>query len=409
MRKIAANYIFPVTSHPIKNGIIVIDDFGKIIEIIDNKGNLTETANVEFYNGVLVPGFVNSHCHLELSYLQNKIPTNIGLVNFIKYIASNRKHLSYDEELALESDFSMFKSGINVVADISNTVDTKFVKSNSKITYHTFVELIGLSDNLAENVFSEGIKTYDNFDFPKSIVPHAPYTVSRKLFQKINDFSRHCEDTKQSDKSAGLFHSIRNDGNVMSIHNQETESENLMFENGVGEMLDFVSYFENNFNEYIPTQKSSLKSYFPFISRNLNILLIHNIFTSENDIDFAENYSKNIYWCVCPNSNLYIQNRLPDIELLYRKKLKICIGTDSLASNLKLDILDEIKIIQKHFPSIPFNEILKWATINGANAINLYNNYGSLEVGKSPGILLLENFDFVNMNLKTETKVRRLV
>ena len=73
MRKIAANYIFPISSKPLKNGIVEVDDSGKIINIIDTKGDLRESAKLEFYNGILVPGFVNAHSHTELSRLREKI------------------------------------------------------------------------------------------------------------------------------------------------------------------------------------------------------------------------------------------------------------------------------------------------------------------------------------------------
>ena len=90
MRKISANYVFPITSEPIKNGIIVLDDNNTIIEIIDNGGELKETYNLEFYNGIIVPGFVNTHCHLELSHLKNTIVKGKGMPRFIECVQSNR-------------------------------------------------------------------------------------------------------------------------------------------------------------------------------------------------------------------------------------------------------------------------------------------------------------------------------
>ena len=76
MRKIAANFICPVNTDPIQNGTLILDDKGYVLDLLNDGGQFYERENVEFYNGIVVPGFVNAHCHLELSYLKNKIPQN---------------------------------------------------------------------------------------------------------------------------------------------------------------------------------------------------------------------------------------------------------------------------------------------------------------------------------------------
>ncbi|MDA3778703.1 MAG: hypothetical protein PF487_00480 [Bacteroidales bacterium] len=90
MRRISANYVFPVSGKALKNGIVEIDDEGIIRNIIDTHGKLNESRKLEFYNGIIVPGFVNTHCHIELSYLKNKIKKGTGLAEFIKQVAQNR-------------------------------------------------------------------------------------------------------------------------------------------------------------------------------------------------------------------------------------------------------------------------------------------------------------------------------
>jgi len=90
MRKLSAHYIFTGTGVVLVKGIIILSDDGTIIDIIDTKGELDEMANVEFYNGVLIPGFVNAHCHLELSHLQNVFPEKTGLPGFLKNVIEHR-------------------------------------------------------------------------------------------------------------------------------------------------------------------------------------------------------------------------------------------------------------------------------------------------------------------------------
>jgi cytosine/adenosine deaminase-related metal-dependent hydrolase len=104
------------------------------------------------------------------------------------------------------------------------------------------------------------------------------------------------------------------------------------------------------------------------------------------------------YFCLCPNANVYIENTLPNIEQFRNNNVHITLGTDSLASNTSLSIIEEIKTIQQYFPLIPLAEILQWATLNGAKALEMDNHLGSFETGKKPGIIVWNN-----------TQIKRLV
>jgi cytosine/adenosine deaminase-related metal-dependent hydrolase len=86
---------------------------------------------------------------------------------------------------------------------------------------------------------------------------------------------------------------------------------------------------------------------------------------------------------------LYIENELPNVQMFVENNCNIVLGTDSYASNNQLSIFAEIKTIQKHFPALPLETILQWATFNGAKAIGIEDKFGSLHVGKKPGIILL--------------------
>ncbi|MBN2662774.1 MAG: amidohydrolase family protein [Bacteroidales bacterium] len=383
MRKIAAHYIFPVTTKPLKNGIIIINDYGEIIEIIDTKGDLKETSSLEFYNGVIVPGFINTHCHLELSYLKGKIPMHTGHVEFIRQIVENIKTTEVDVDKIENAFLEMKKEGIVAVADISNREITSQIKQNNDIYFHTFIELADFFNN--ENIetqISVGKKLGKNF-IKKSIVAHAPYTCSPEFIVETAKLSR----------------------DVYSIHNQEVKSENEMYIKGSGEIFNLLKQ-RNPFSDFNITKKTALQSYLDKISRNdLNILLVHNIFTTEEDIKYAENLSENIYWTLCPKSNLFIQNKLPEIKNFIKNNCKITLGTDSLATNNRLSIIEEMK----NFTEFNFTEVLKWATINGAKALKINNIYGSIEIGKKPGLNLISNFDFKNNHLKKDSFVKKIM
>lgn len=395
MRKIAANYIFPVNGRPIKHGIVCLNDKGIITEIIDNKGEIKETAGVEFYNGVIVPGFVNTHCHLELSHLKNQTIPHSGMMGFIAQI--KQQHLLPSPKFATQTangDREMQKNGIVAVGDISNTAESFQVKEQSSIYYHTFIELFSTESAEADSLITQAQKLAEKIGNTGnySVVPHAPYSLSDKLFRLIMLESKRLK-------------------RPITMHNQETKSENQLFRNKTGSLYEGLSRRGVDYSEFLPTGQNSLPSVAHYFPDDLNILLVHNTFTTETDIDAIQNVvpTENLYWTFCVNANLYIENSVPDIPLFIRKKQNITIGTDSLASNHSLSILDEMKIIAKNFQDISFDEMLPWATINGAKALEIEKKYGSLETGKTPGIVLIEHFDFRNMHITPESRIKVLI
>ena len=107
--------------------------------------------------------------------------------------------------------------------------------------------------------------------------------------------------------------------------------------------------------------------------------------------------------------HIYIENEIPPANMLVEEGCEIVIGTDSLASNNDLSILSELKTLQFNFPDIPIGDLVKWATINGARALGEDAQFGSIESGKKPGLLLLQNVDLQNMKLLPESFVTRLI
>ena len=159
IKKISAHYIFPVSSKPIKNGIISIDENGKILKIENPKGNFKEIANLEFYNGILVPGFVNTHCHTELSHLKEKIREKTGLPDFVSQISKIRVSKEEIIKKAIKTaNQTMEFEGIVAVGDISNTNYSFETKKNSKIKYHTFLEVFSMDENKAELAIDKALK-----------------------------------------------------------------------------------------------------------------------------------------------------------------------------------------------------------------------------------------------------------
>lgn len=374
MRKFTAQKIYTNKGNPLQDAVVITDDQGKIMSIDPLTDH--DRTSVEFLEGILLPGFINAHCHLELSHMKGRVPTGTGLVKFIERVVSQRDS-SPDAILSAieEADKEMYDEGIVAVGDICNRPDTFACKDQSRIHYHSFVEMFDFwQDTLATKTFSEYEKVYTQLKNKpghlRSAVPHAPYSVSRTLFKLINELN------------AETVTSI-------SIHNQETQAEEEMFRNKDGDFVRLFEGFGFAFDHFEATGKSSIY----YALENLDVkhrhLFVHNTLTREPEVKTAGKMIRHCYWVSCPNANLYIENKLPDYQVFLNTGAKVCLGTDSLTSNWQLSILEEIKTICRYQSFVPQEEIIRWATINGAEALGIDDQFGSLTQGSTPGLNLI--------------------
>ena len=346
--------------------------------------------DIQNFEGILSPGFINAHCHLELAHMKNMIPAHTGLQEFVKQIVSLRKVEEHVIQEAIEkAESEMYANGIVAVGDISNTLDTLTQKAKHNLAYYTFVELYDLDPTRAQDKLNAGIeiqKTFEQNCIRASLVPHAPYSVTNNLWKLLSEhFGSH----------------------TISMHNQETPDENDFFKTKTGSFLGMYERTKVSLDFFEATGLSSLQSVLPIFKNANTSILVHNSFTSANDISAVKKQMPNTFWCLCPNANQYIEQTMPPIDLLRTGGANIIVGTDSYASNWSLNILDELKTIQKHNTQIPLDEMLGWATINGARALQMDKHLGSFEIGKKPGVVVIENV--VGENNLTNANSRRLI
>lgn len=387
MHKITADYIFTGNAAPIKNGIILIKKDGTIIDVINPKNSTLSFDNVKKYEGVICPGFINTHCHLELSYLKNKISQKTTLPGFVKELVQKRNNFSEEEKQAAinNAEKEMLQNGIVAVGDIANGNSTFQLKEKQNIYYHTFLEIFEIADELAKSAFDKVAElkaTYFN-NKQINIVPHAPYSVSKSLLKFI-----------ASQESA-----------IFTIHNQETDSEGAFFKEKSGKLYEQMAAFNPKVTTWESKKEGSLAHYLPYFKNATSLLLVHNTYTTKDDIAYAKQQSIPIYWCFCPKANLYIENTLPDFTLFENENCTI--GTDSLASNNTLSVLEELKVITENTP-ISLEKLIKWATYNGAKYLNIESQFGLIAKEKKPGINLLTNIDLEELKLTQDTSIEKL-
>ena len=338
-----------------------------------------------FYDGVIAPGFVNVHCHLELSHMKGMIPKHTGLIRFLKTIPFHRNDKSDEEKRQARKTAydELVMNGIVAVGDIANTTDCLDLRALDNLHVHTFIEALGFSDVNAARSFGFALKSYETYAeqptgqklLRQTITPHAPYSVSRSLFRMIDE---------------------HNKGGVLSIHNQESDEENKYYQNKDGGVKDLLAALSIDDTHFEPTGQTSIRSYLEWMSPGNPYIFVHNTCTSRQDVQYVKSKLREPFWCLCPNANVYIENRLPDIDMLNEEGVVICVGTDSLASNDQLCILSELVTIKEYFPHITWETLLTWATYHGAWALQMQDTVGTIAVGKKPGIIQLTGLDLTD-------------
>jgi len=362
--------------------VLVMREDGKVEGIVplENAGE-----DIEEVNGIVCPGFINAHCHLELSHLKDVIPPHTGLIPFLLDVVGKR---DFPMEVILDriekAEKEMYDGGIVAVGDIGNTDNTVATKKKSKIKWNNFVEVLSFSDAMSATRLAEYSMVLQSFNdaavaleedhFKSALVPHAPYTISDRTFKEINRLTP---------------------GAVISMHNQEHPAEDELYRTGGGDYLPFLNIFGFDASPFPVTGKSALRSCLPHFNNRQRMLLVHNTFIPESDIDFAIDYAREhlsgLHFCLCVNANRYIENRLPPIKMLIEHGAHLVLGTDSYSSNWQLSIAEEIRTIRTSFPEIPLTTVLQWATINGAQALGRDDSLGSFEKGKQPGVVEIDD------------------
>ena len=392
MQRINAKYVYTLTdSEPIRNGFVEYDEDGTVLRT----GVCPEGAEVE--DVAVVPGFVNAHCHLELSHLHGKFRKGTGMAGFIDQINALRDWASDDVKTALVRKWmdKLWKDGVSAVADISNDASSFPVKQTSPVYTRTFLEVFGTEPQDCDAVMAsvrELKKTADEYGIDAAPTPHSCYTMSPELL---------------SASSAAGFES-----GFLSYHSQESQEEEDLLLSGTGAMAE--NRKRAGMSTPPVTGESSLKYFIDRLAAakpapyREHVLLVHNVTLAQADIDAARSVMENVYWAICPLSNIFIHNALPPVRLMRDNGLDICLGTDSLSSNDDLDMMAELACLHKNFPEVPMAELFTWACLNGARFLGKEDELGSILPGKRPGLVVIRGLD-ENGNITDASRSERLI
>jgi aminodeoxyfutalosine deaminase len=346
--------------------VLVFDHQNVLKDVLPD--GVPDEGRIEKKEGILCPGFVNAHCHLELSHLKSLIPAATGLPAFGKAVMQLRNTSTIEERISFmrEADRQMFANGIVAVGDICNSPESVVAKKSSPILYHSFIELLALDPGRATDVMDKARETMNVFEaggLRSSLVPHAPYSVSKELMGYIAEFDQ--------------IHNL-----PFSIHNQESPEEEKFLLGENSGFYDVYKFLGIDLSFYKPPGIKG-PAYFSDKLPDTQVLLVHNTCSKSEDINAVKHNS--VYWCFCPSANQYIEKTLPDFKLFSGHPNNICVGTDSLASNNTLDLLQEACVILDN-SDLTLEQVLRAITSNGARALGFDRYLGELMPGRRPGL-----------------------
>ena len=371
-----SKYLLKDPDNVIDNGAVVIDDGGKIqfagqYKYIDD---FDSYRTIDLGNTAIVPGFVNAHTHLELTHLHKCINSNGNFTNWIRQLVDKKNDWAESEYALSVRDGikSSIKSGTTTVVDITRNGIALSELLTSKIRKSLFFEIINFNPDTAEDTINDfkeqltDIKTDDLLSI--GIFPHATYTVSERLYKECKDISEEFDIE-------------------IATHIAETKDEVEFLTRGTGHFVSLL----NDFNMLKNWKHPGLSpiNYLKNIGFLENgCILIHCNYMTEAEIDLIETTKSNVVFC--PRSHEYFLHDNHPFFILKDRDINIALGTDSLASNDTLSILDEMKFIRKHYHDLKPEDIFYMGTIAGAVALKMDDRIGRLYPGYYADIAVIE-------------------
>ena len=371
MKAYRAAWICPIDQPPIKDGIIAIAD-GTIRAV--GKPPVAPSGLKELGNVALMPGLVNAHTHLELSWLRGRVPPAARFTDWVKLLFAIRgrpdRGVSDDQLPPIREAIRESKaSGTIAVGDISNSLAAVDAMLEAKLHGVVFHELLGFNERdgglvtaskaLRDQAAARGVRV--------SLAPHAPYSTSLELFGAIR--------TAVNGSACP----------IMSVHLAESAEEVEFLEDGSGpwrSMLEAPGLWRDDWA--IPGCDPVT-----YLDRHdlidANTLVVHGV--QLEDAALSRLAAIGATLVTCPRSNRWVGVGDPPVDRFYASGARVAIGTDSLASVDDLNVFAEMAQIRRLAPRLPARSIIESATRHGADALGFGDELGTIEPGKRAALV----------------------
>jgi cytosine/adenosine deaminase-related metal-dependent hydrolase len=369
------DWVLPIDGPPIPHGWVVVDR-GRIVALgyqeSGRPGSMPGVVTDRRLPGMaLMPGLVNAHTHLELSYLRDEVPPASNFVTWVRSVMSARRRQP-DPNARVILDAvkrgirEALASGTAVVGDISNTLVTTGPLVNSPLAGVVFYELIrfNVSDAgvLVEQACRDLARLPSSDQVRLSLAAHAPYSVAPLLFREI----RRAVD--------------RDPFAPYSVHLSESEEEVQFVETSEGPWRTVLEELGAWTGDWTPPRGSPVQYLDESGFLGPRTLAVHGVQMTSSDL--ARLVAHGATLVTCPRSNGHTGAGAPPLEDFYASGVRVAIGTDSLASAPDLNVFAELAAMRALAPSVPAGALLESATRHGARALGFDGEYGTIEPGK---------------------------
>ncbi len=372
IRIVSADAVLPGDREPIMRGAVAFDETGKIVDVGLSADVIARTkGRVEALKGVIFPGLVNAHTHIELSAMRGKVPGGTGFVNWVEHLLSVRADIDPEndaESISCAVD-ELVAFGTAAVGDVTNSLAAVEVLRARGVTGWAFYEAFGIDATLAVKRAREVSAAIESDRPGLRIAPaiHALYTT-------------------HVDAIAVLDAAVRERPMRTSLHLAEHASERRALEAGDGPVADWLSKLLGDKTPAWP-RKSPIAYADALGLLRPDVLLVH--MTDARPAEIALAHARSSPFVLCPRSNLYIELKLPPLLAILEAGVQPALGTDSLASNASLDVLAEAAALHVRFPNVASDVLFQMATWNGARVLDL-PQLGRIVVGSAPGLVHVE-------------------
>jgi aminodeoxyfutalosine deaminase len=376
-RVLHADHLLPGDQPPIADGAVVVDERNVVLDV----GSASEIlprhagASVERVHGVVFPGLVNAHTHLELSSLRGKVPGGRGFVAWLDRLVTTRTETTPEEDAeCIETAVDeLVRAATVAVGDVTNTLRAVAALARRGIGGCVFHEVLGLDRKVVlgridglRTELEERVPTWPSNDLAYAPSPHTLFTL-------------------HPDVARALLDSAARRGLRTSLHLAEHPAERRAIEHGDGPVPEWFAERLKQRTEWpkralfdLATEVGALRE---------GVVLVH--LTDARPDELARVSASGASVVLCPRSNLYIEARLPPLLAMRDAGIEAALGTDSLASNTSLDVLAEARALADRFPNVPAWELVKMATWNGARALGR-GDLGRIAKGTRPGIFAVD-------------------
>ncbi len=370
-----APWLLPISHPPVQNGGVAVQA-GRILAVSrfnEVSRKYPGAAIVDYPDAVLMPGLINAHIHLELSHLAylSCQPSPSTFTGWITNMLAERIKVGADSKAIQEATRAVLadqqRQGVIAVADISNSGLTRDLSSEFTGRLFCFKEYLGLrASELAASLLNLE-KEVERPDV--CCTAHAPYSTHIELLSVLKN------------RAARL-------GQIFPIHVAESLAEQAMMNRGRGEMQEFLEqrgFWDESFQPTGSDSKGSVSYLHQHGLLDRRTLCVHCIHVTDQEIGLLAESGVKV--CLCPGSNRYLGVGKAPADKYLDKGMLPALGTDSLTSNPELSLWREMRLLAEDHPGIDPVDILRMATLGGAEALGLGDQLGSLEAGKEAAIL----------------------